>query len=220
MELAILVEIDFDMQLTSSYRFLERFAKLAKVDDVLFNLGRYMLELGLLDSKMHQFKPSLQAVSALYLAAKFLKLYNDGDSHGSLSCHALLSELNLTKVYLPDDVRNCASCFEQLASLIQTSNLQVIVQKFKSSKYFEVSRIVAKIMRQKKKMAAHAQQRQRSLEQSTSTQKGQATLSTQKSTAGQAGHSATGTSTKNHSQTRYGKPHVTEFHAVAERHDD
>lgn len=53
MELAILVEIDFDMQLTSSYRFLERFAKLAKVDDVVFNLSRYMLELGLLDSKMH-----------------------------------------------------------------------------------------------------------------------------------------------------------------------
>lgn len=151
MELAILVEIDFDMQLTSSYRFLERFAKLAKVDDVIFNLARYMLELGLLDSKMHQFRPSLQAVSALYLAAKFLKLYNNGSSHTTMSSHALLNELNLTKVYLPDDVRNCASCFEQLASLIQTSNLQVIVQKFKSSKYFEVSRIVAKIMRQQKK---------------------------------------------------------------------
>ena len=55
MELNILVSLDFDIQLTSSYRFLERFAKVAKVDDVTFFLSQYMLELGLLDSKMHQF---------------------------------------------------------------------------------------------------------------------------------------------------------------------
>ena len=48
-----MVELDFDMSLTSSYRFLERFAKVAKIDDVTFFLAVYMLELGLLDSKMH-----------------------------------------------------------------------------------------------------------------------------------------------------------------------
>lgn len=55
MELKILVELDFDMQLTSAYRFLERFSKLARLDSVTFFLAQYMLELGLLDSKMHQF---------------------------------------------------------------------------------------------------------------------------------------------------------------------
>lgn len=47
--------IDFDVSQCSAYRFLERFAKLAKADTVTFYLAQYMLELGLLDSKMSQF---------------------------------------------------------------------------------------------------------------------------------------------------------------------
>ena len=58
-EKKILFSLDFDIQLTSSYRFLERFAKLANLDKVSFFLSQYMLELGLLDSKMNQFSPSL-----------------------------------------------------------------------------------------------------------------------------------------------------------------
>jgi hypothetical protein len=53
MEKSILFELDFDIQLTSSYRFLERFAKIQKLDQVTFFLAQYMLELGLLDSKMN-----------------------------------------------------------------------------------------------------------------------------------------------------------------------
>ena len=151
MELKILVELYFDMQLTSAYRFLERFSKLTRLDSVTFFLAQYMLELGLLDSKMHQFSQSLQAVSAIYLAGKFLQLYNGGDALPGLGATALIHELSLSKQYSPEDVRNCASCFEQLATLIQTSALQVIVQKFKSSKYYEVSRIVSQALRIKRK---------------------------------------------------------------------
>jgi len=39
MEKKILFELDFDLQLTSSYRFLERFSKLAKIDTVTFFLS-------------------------------------------------------------------------------------------------------------------------------------------------------------------------------------
>lgn len=52
MEKKILFSLDFDINLTSPYRFLERFSKLAKLDNVSFFLSQYMLELGLLDSKM------------------------------------------------------------------------------------------------------------------------------------------------------------------------
>jgi len=55
MEKLILFELDFDIQLTSSYRFLERFAKMSKLDSVTFFLAQYMIELSLLDSKMSQF---------------------------------------------------------------------------------------------------------------------------------------------------------------------
>ena len=52
MEKKILFSLDFDLSLTTSFRFLERFSKLAKMDIVTFYLAQYMLELGLLDSKM------------------------------------------------------------------------------------------------------------------------------------------------------------------------
>ena len=53
MEKSILFALDFDLQLTSSYRFLERFAKISKLDSVTYNLSQYLLELSLLDSKMN-----------------------------------------------------------------------------------------------------------------------------------------------------------------------
>ena len=52
MEKKILFSLDFDISLCTPYRFLERFAKLTKIDDVTFFLSQYILELGLLDSKM------------------------------------------------------------------------------------------------------------------------------------------------------------------------
>jgi len=58
------------MQESSSYRFLERYSKIAKVDSVVFFLAQYLLELALLDSKMNQYPPSLQASAALYVAMR------------------------------------------------------------------------------------------------------------------------------------------------------
>lgn len=72
MEKKILFALDFDISLCTAYRFLERFAKLTKIDDVTFFLSQYILELGLLDSKMSQFNQSLQAVAAIYTAKKYL----------------------------------------------------------------------------------------------------------------------------------------------------
>lgn len=39
MEKKILFSLDFDLSLTTSYRFLERFSKLAKLDSVTFHLS-------------------------------------------------------------------------------------------------------------------------------------------------------------------------------------
>lgn len=72
MEKKILFALDFDVSLCTSFRFLERFSKLSKTDSVTFCLAQYMLELGLLDSKMSQFSQSLQAVAAIYTARKYM----------------------------------------------------------------------------------------------------------------------------------------------------
>ena len=68
--------LDFNIQITSSYRFLERFAKIAKADTLIFNLSRYLIELSLVNYKMLRFTNSNLAASALYLAMKMTKQQN------------------------------------------------------------------------------------------------------------------------------------------------
>lgn len=58
------------MTVISSYRFLERYAKLAQDDEYVFFLTQYMLELALVEYRMIKYKPSLLAAGALYLAHK------------------------------------------------------------------------------------------------------------------------------------------------------
>ena len=70
MEFNILHCVEFNIQQTSSYRFLERYSKIAKADSVNFFLAQYLLELALLDSKMNQYPPSLLASTALYVAMR------------------------------------------------------------------------------------------------------------------------------------------------------
>ena len=115
MEKSILFALDFDIQLTSPYRFLERFAKIGKIDSVTFNLANFMLELGLLDSKMNQFKASLQACAAIYTAKKYLKYYQGGRSDNESTG---VAEYNLNGVFTSDQVKSCARCFDQLAKMI------------------------------------------------------------------------------------------------------
>ena len=47
MEKKMLTTLDFDIQICSSYRFLERLAKVARCNEFAFNLARFILELGL-----------------------------------------------------------------------------------------------------------------------------------------------------------------------------
>ena len=114
MEKKILFSLDFDIQLTSCYRFLERFSKIVKLDSVTFNLSQFMLELGLLDSKMSMFKSSLQAVSAIYSARKFVRFYNNRQDEIT----PCLEELELQDIYSVHQVKQCDRCFNQLAKII------------------------------------------------------------------------------------------------------
>lgn len=69
----MLYALGFDIQITSSYRFLERYAAINKADKVIFNLSRYLLELSLVTYKMIKYTCSNLAASALYLSMKITK---------------------------------------------------------------------------------------------------------------------------------------------------
>lgn len=79
MEQDILFHLQFEIQQTSSYRFLERYWKISQADTVTFFLAQYLLELALLDSKMNQYKPSLLASTAIYVAMR-VQLPNQNQS--------------------------------------------------------------------------------------------------------------------------------------------
>jgi hypothetical protein len=52
MERGILYNLEFQVLTTSSFRFIERYSKIAKADTVSFFLAQFFLELALFDSKM------------------------------------------------------------------------------------------------------------------------------------------------------------------------
>jgi len=56
-----------------------------------------------------------------------------------------------------DQVKSCGKCFHQLATLIQKSALQNVVKKYKSSKYFEVARILGNGYHKRQATVAPAQ---------------------------------------------------------------
>jgi len=73
MEKKMLTALDFSIQISSPFRFLERYAKIAKSDTLVFNLARYLLELSLVSYKNLRFSASNLASSALYLSLKMTK---------------------------------------------------------------------------------------------------------------------------------------------------
>lgn len=121
--------LNFNLTTTSSYRFLERFAKVGRFDDKEFNLARYMLELALVEFKMMKYLPSNLACSAIYLVNKLEKREGWPEI---MTKHTKYNETQLR------------ACARDLCLLLQNagkSNLQAVKRKFSSSKYLEVAKI-------------------------------------------------------------------------------
>ena len=118
-----------------------------------------MLEVGLFDSKINQFYPSLQAVSAIYTAKKYIKFYNNSHPEDVTTG---LSEYGLLNIYSADEVKSCARCLNELTKVLLNSDLKMHNQKFYHAKYFEVSRIVAAVRNLSSQQAeSHSQFRSR-----------------------------------------------------------
>jgi len=73
MEGKLLSLVQFNLVTNSPFRFLERYGRLAGLDERGFNLAKYLLELSLVEYKMLKFIPSVMACSTIYLVNKILK---------------------------------------------------------------------------------------------------------------------------------------------------
>lgn len=69
----ILRTLNFNFTQPSSYRFLERYAKLGQCDDLIVNFARFVLELSFMNTTLYKWRPSQIAASAIFIAKKILK---------------------------------------------------------------------------------------------------------------------------------------------------
>lgn len=130
MEGNILSALEFNLTFNSSLNFFERYANVANLEDKMQFLGKYLIELCLIEYKMIKYSPSLIASSALYLINKMQKLDGWSDIMEQCTRHSEI-ELKL--------------CSKELYALLQNAEkttLQAVRKKFSSPKFMEIAKQV------------------------------------------------------------------------------
>ncbi len=74
LEADIVNELNFNLIMDNTLKFMQPFVKIIKMSDKNMHLTQYILELALLDMTFLSFKPSLLAASAIYLVNKIRKV--------------------------------------------------------------------------------------------------------------------------------------------------
>ena len=131
MEYSMLIALDFNITVPSSYRFLERFAKVAGADQISFDLARYLIELPLVEYRMIKYSPSNLAASALYLTHKIRK------SEGPAWSEVMQSHTGHSE----NSVRAVAKELCLLLQGVEKSSLQAVKKKFSLPKFNQVAQI-------------------------------------------------------------------------------
>ncbi|CAG9334526.1 unnamed protein product [Blepharisma stoltei] len=134
MEGDILRALDFQITNPSVLRFFERMHKLAlsdlAFDNIEMYLGRYLIELSLIEYFMLKYKPSLIAASAVYLSRKLLNIQPAWNP--ILDKHSRTDE-NLLK--------QCAKDLFVLFQSAQYHSLTSIREKYSKIELMEVSQL-------------------------------------------------------------------------------
>jgi len=129
MEDKMLKCFNFSLTVPSSYRFLERFARVCCFDEESLNMARYLLELALIEYKMIKYLPSNLACSAILLVNKLFK--RDGWPDFMIY-HTKYDETQL---------RAAGRDFCLLLHNAGKGNLQAVKRKFASPQFLKVSKI-------------------------------------------------------------------------------
>lgn len=137
MEGKIIAALQFNFVTTSPNRFLERYARVAKLDQKFYFFARYLLEICLLDYRMLRYVPSQIGCAVVFLANK-------------LSGANERNEGVLRNSGYPDTV--IKPIVHEMILLLQTnekSTLQAIRRKYSTPKNFEVSKIRINVVEKK-----------------------------------------------------------------------
>jgi cyclin B len=128
MEKEILHNLKFDIVQPSIIKFFDFLAINFGFNETKYFLGKYFLELFLLDYRINKYYSSLVACAAVYLVMKIFK----HDEYKVINSFTLAPE---------KDLKNCAKeiCF--LVENIDSTNLSAIKNKYAGIEFYEVSKI-------------------------------------------------------------------------------
>jgi G2/mitotic-specific cyclin-B, other len=128
METSILKQLDYNITVPSSYRFLERFSKVACLTDQQFALSKYLIELCLIDYRMLRFNNSMIAASAIYLTHKIKNIKPEWSE-----------DLQANSPYKENEIKPCAKEICILFQKAPKSTLKGVKSKYSSAQYFNVA---------------------------------------------------------------------------------
>ena len=129
MEQKILTALDFNITITSAYRFLERYIYLSKPTDFEKFFAQYLIEGCLVEYQMLKYRPSIMAASALYFAAKMLRSKDPWS-------HFMVENTKIKE----SELRSCArDMIDVLRQIGQNESLKAVQNKFALPKFGKVS---------------------------------------------------------------------------------
>jgi cyclin B len=127
MEYDILKKLEFNITNPSSLKFLEIYNYYLKLDNKIYYLVKYFLELSLLNYKQIKYSPSIISTSAIYLAKKQEVLFVE-------------NELWNVSGYKFEDIEECYKDLKEYIFQLNKSKYLAVKRKFSSEKFYSVSK--------------------------------------------------------------------------------
>lgn len=132
MEIHILNKLKFNLGRPLSIHFLRRYNKVAKVTSMHHNLGKYLLEIALIDINLCYVKPSLQAAAACCFSIIVLE---EKDNPSDIWTDSLVYYSS----YKYSDFQNIMIKFANALIKYENSNLDAIKKKFAAASFGKIS---------------------------------------------------------------------------------
>ncbi len=130
MEYKILKTLEFNLSVTSSYRFLQRYASFLGANAQTTCLAQYLLELALVEYRMLKYCVSLKAAAALYLSDRLL-------NKDALWDVKIGEQIGYKEMAL----KGCAKEMVLMMQVACKSALQAVRKKFSYQKYLGVAKL-------------------------------------------------------------------------------
>jgi len=142
LEFKILQTLDFNVTFPSILRFMERYARIAQVQERTQILAQYLCDTCLLDCTLMKERPSKLAAVCLYAAMKLAK--GAVGNNANLAAPALFWNATLTKNtgYKEEEVRGMAMDLIKFVRNVETSSLQSLYKKYSSSRFLEAAKLL------------------------------------------------------------------------------